>query len=381
MLVLPYRRQYTMKKEMIVKTFCSELITEQKRKNKVSIQGISTTLITTALNCAFVNESCKSSGMISKSQVIYRKLNGLTIIKLQESFRKQSIKFMKRLKIFSRNRKFIISFDETEEDYWGELNKNIDNLYIDNGCENPKAKHHYYYLAVAITSNDGTRYILDAKILKRGEYIEDVIYDMAKFIKKHLPIEVALFDRGFGWGVIYKLQKLKINYIVFWKKQGEWYKKYFDKMEDGEFFQLNRTSKYNRNMTNYKVKSNFILIKQLEYKDKKYDWIFATDLNLDSTEKYVKRYKKRWGIETIFRVNDKIRIYTTSTNPIIRYFLFLFTCFVYNVWKFFQSFIGEEFSRSNFCTVFTIYLFEMGLIKPIHHQQFKQIANKVDWIY
>ena len=368
-----------MKREVIDK-FCSEIISEEKRKNRITIPGISTTLITAALNCTYVNESCKSSGMVSKSQVIYRKLDHLSEDNLQKNFRKHSIKFIKMLKIFSRGKKFIISFDETEEDYYGELNKGEDNLYIHNGCDNPKAKYHYYYIAVAITGNDGSRYILDAKILKRGEYIEDVIYDMVKFIKEHLPIEVALFDRGFGWGVIYRLQELKVNYIVFWKKQGDWYKKYFANLKNGEFCFVKRKSKYNRNMTNYKVESNFVIVSQLEYDGKKYDWIFATNINLDTAEKYVKRYKKRWGIETIFRVNDKIRIYTTSTNPIIRYFLFLFTCFIYNVWKFFQFFIGDDFTLGNFRTVFTIYLFEKGLIRPFHYSKFELVVEQVRMI-
>ena len=363
-------------KEDLINKFCSGIIPEEKRKNKVTVSGISTTLITAAINHTYVNESCKSSGKISKSQVIYRKLKGVSKERMQKNFRKHSIKLMRMLKTFSRGRKFIISFDETEEDYYGELNKGEDNLYIHNGCDNPKAKYHYYYLAVGITGDDGTRYILDAKILKVGEYVEDVIYDMAKFIKKHLPIDVALFDRGFGWGVIYKLQELKINYIVFWKRQGGWYKKYFNKLNDGEFISIKREKlDYNRCMTNHKVVSNFIIVKQLEYDNKKYDWIFATNLNLDSAERYVKRYKKRWGIETIFRVNDKIRIYTTSTDPIIRYFLFLFTCFVYNVWKFFQFFIGKDFTLGNFCTVFIIYLYKMKLIQPIHYERFEQLVD------
>lgn len=361
-------------KKKKVNGFCKALIKEEDRKNRVTVTGISTTLVNAALNAAFVNETCKSTGMVSKSQVIYRKLDDKTINECQDSFREQTIKFMKMLKIFSRNRKFIISFDETEEDYWGELNKDEDNLYIHNGCENPKAKYHYYYMAVAITSNDGTRYILDGKILKRGEYIEDVVEDMCLFVKKHLPIDVALFDRGFGWGIIYKLKKIKINYLIFWKKQGSWYKKYLDGMEDGEMCNIKKSYKYNRDKSNYKVDSNFVIIKQCEYEGKKYDWIFATNLRLNNATKYVKRYKKRWGIETIFRVNDKIRIYTTSTNPVIRYFLFLFTCFVYNVWKNFQTFIGEDFTLANFKTNMIIYLTKHGMIYPKHFDRFEEIA-------
>ena len=92
------------------------------------------------------------------------------------------------------------------------------------------------------------------------------------------------------------------------------------------------------------------------------------------------RYKKRWGIETIFRVNDDIRIYTTSTNPINRYFLFLFTCFVYNVWKFFQIFLGSGFTLSNFRNSMTIFMFDEEIINPIHYKKFKSIALNLFWL-
>jgi len=369
-----------MKKKEVVNQFCAELITEEERKNKVTIKGISSTLIKAATDCAFVNESCKSTGEVSKSQVIYRKLDDKTIIKLQESFRNQTIRFLKVLKIFNRNRKFIISFDETEEDYYGKVDKFEDNLYIHEGCDNPKAKYHYYYMTAAITGTDGERYILDAKILKRGEYKEDVVKDMTAFIKQHLSIEVVLFDRGFGWGVIKVLQELNVNYLVFWKKQGSWYKKYLTELKDGEMCKINKKYRYNRDKSVFKLQSDFVIIKNHKYKDKMYDWIFATNLKLKSAQKYVMRYKKRWGIETIFRVNDKIRIYTTSTNPIIRYFLFLFTCFVYNVWKFFQIFLGKEFTLSNFCNSMTIFMFDKKIINPIHYGEFKRIAKNIKWM-
>ena len=119
-----------------------------------------------------------------------------------------------------------------------------------------------------------------------------------------------------------------------------------------------------------------MLIKQHKYENKKYDWIFATNLNKKSAKKYIIRYKKRWGIETIFRVTDDIRIYTTSTNPIIRYFLFMFTCFVYNVWKFFQSFMGEGFTLANFSTNMSKFMIEREMIMPKHYKEFIPIFTK-----
>src|SRR3989338_4707784 len=198
---------------------------------------------------------------------------------------------------------------------------------------------------------------------------------MIKSVKEQIRIECVLFDRGFGWGVIYKLQQLKVTYIVFWKKQGSWYKEPLKKLKKGEFCEIDKRYKYKRNKSVYWVTSKFVIVKQLKYEDKEFDWIFATNLNKKSAEKYVKWYKKRWGIETIFRVTDDIRVYTTSTNPTIRHFLFMFTCFVYNVWKFFQFFI-DDLTLANFSTNMNKFMVEIEMIKPKHYKEFTSVFTK-----
>src|SRR3990167_4487821 len=258
-----------MEKEEIIVRFSKNIFDEYKRKNAVTVTNISAALIEAALGSAFVNESCKSTGEISKSQIIYRKLD-LSLNEIEFKFRENANKFLNLLKIYSRNRKFILSFDETEDPFYGKFNKSEDNLYLhDLIYETKGAKYCYKYLTLAITCNNGIRYILDGIILKRGDYVEDYVYEMIKYVKENIKIEVVLFDRGFGWGVIYKLKELKVNYMVFWKKQGSWYKKYFKGMKNGEYCEIVRNYKYNRNKTNYKIESKFVLIKQHKYKDKK----------------------------------------------------------------------------------------------------------------
>src|SRR3989338_8102109 len=345
-----------MEKRELINQFTEQIVDFAPRKNGPTSQQITNTLVTAALNLAFVNESCKSTGQVSKSQVIYRKLKNTTIENIQECFQKLVTKFLLLLKIFSRNRKFLLSFDTTKEAFYGDFSKAEDKLYLHEGSIVRESEYYYEHLTVVITCNNAARYIIDGVIIPIGAYIENYVKEMIIFIKKTIQPELFLFDRGFtSWALINTLKKLNVPYMIFWRKEGNWYKKYFNKLKDGELIKLSRKGK------------------QYEYDGKKYDWIFATNINLKTAENYIKRYKKRWGIETIYRVTDDIRAYTTSTKAIIRYFLFMFTCLVYNVWKFFQTFIGEEFTLANFKTNMTIFMAKTGKIYPTHYDKFEEL--------
>jgi len=364
-------------KNKIINQFSKQLIVEENRKNKVTTMQITSTLITSAINLAFVNESCKSTGQITKSQVIYRKLKNKSCDDIQACFHNINLRFLKFLKIFSRNRKLIVSFDTTKEAFYGEQSKAEDKKYLHEGSIINESNFYYEYLTCSITSNNVSKYILDAIIIPCGYYVEDYVKKMIEFVKQHLVIDVVLFDRGFSsWGLIYELNKLGVKFMIFWRKSGEWYKDDFESLKDGEFKRILREKKYNRNKSNYKVTCQFVLIKQFEYEKKKYDWIFATNLCKNKSEDYVKRYKKRWCIETIYRITDDIRIFTTSTNAITRCFLFAFTCFIYNVWRFFQTFLGEKFTLSNFKTCTIIFMAENKIINPKQYKDYEKIATK-----
>lgn len=366
-----------MDKHELINKFSKSLIVAEQRKNAVTPVAITSTLITAALNIAFVNESCKSSGKVSKSQVIYRKIKDHTLDEIRASFKKEILRFLRLLKMFSRNRKYLVSFDTTKEAFYGEYAKAEDKIYLHQGEIAKESKFYYEFLTCTINGNTLSKYILDGIIVPVGFYVEDYVYEMTKFIIESLSVDVVLFDRGFtSWGVIYKLNQLNVRFIIFWRREGDWYQKYFDELQEGEFKRIIRKKKYNRNKTNYDVTSYFVLIKQLEYEGKKFDWIFATNLDRKKAEDYIKRYKKRWGIETIYRVTDDIRIYTTSTNAIIRYFLFMFTCLVYNIWRYFQMFLGERFTLSNFKVNMIIFMTKTGKIYPKHFDEFEKIANK-----
>jgi hypothetical protein len=88
---------------------------------------------------------------------------------------------------------------------------------------------------------------------------------------------------------------------------------------------------------------------------KGFDCFFATNIQYEKIFRYVRYYKKRWVIETNFRVQDEVKIRTKSPIPMIRFALFVFECLLYNVWQFFKGRV--PFRR------FVNILFRMSIIK------------------
>ena len=88
------------------------------------------------------------------------------------------------------------------------------------------------------------------------------------------------------------------------------------------------------------------------------------------------RNKKRWGIETIYRITDDLRVYTTSTNCVVRYFLFMFTCLVYNIWRFFKMYLGEDFTLANYKICMIIFMAKHGMTYLKHYNKLEIIAER-----
>ena len=63
--------------------------------------------------------------------------------------------------------------------------------------------------------------------------------------------------------------------------------------------------------------------------------LFATDISLniasDILKKIPEEYRKRWNIETGYRLKNAFKIRTCSKSPIVRTLFFLIQCLLYNI--------------------------------------------------
>lgn len=312
-------------------------------------------LITAALTPDFVNNTSKKTQPAPNGQTVFNRLLGCTHEKIELAFNKIMESLFKKIKPFLRNRRLILAFDTTYEPFYGDPNAN--NFWIHDyrpvrgciGC--------FTFITVSIVVGE-QKFILGNLPVPRHWNKADYVEKLIKLARRYVVIEACLFDRGFdSYELIHRLKKLRVGYQIFWKKDKKretWLTKELKKLKPRQMKEYIKENGYFfKNKTKYYVRTRFVIIKQYKYKEDEqaYDWVFATNRKLKSQMWYIRGYKCRWGIETVFRVTGDIRIKTTATDEVKRYFLFAFCCLLYNLWKFANMFLEVKITFQTFVFV------------------------------
>ena len=90
----------------------------------------------------------------------------------------------------------------------------------------------------------------------------------------------------------------------------------------------------NKEKTVFRGETTLAFLKQIFDKksEKFYDWAFATNQSTINLDYIIPTYKKRWRIETGFRVQDEARISSKSIDPRIRFFFFAYEQILQLLW-------------------------------------------------
>jgi len=225
----------------------------------------------------------------------------------------------------------ILAFDYTDEDFYGE----VQGFDIHGWTGKDAITGHFKFLTCSIISDDIPEKIPLISIpIKIGHYKSSVILHCLSLIKEHIgKIELIIFDRGFyDNDLMFELTKWGYPFLIFVKKLEE-YKQLFEELEEEKTIFVHNYA-VNKNQSNYDCEKYLAFLKQIydPRSDKCYDWIFATNVEKIALGDLLTTYKKRWRIETQFRVQDEAIIKCKSKDMKIRYFLFLFEQMLQTIW-------------------------------------------------
>ena len=242
--------------------------------------------------------------------------------------------YIKRLseKFDWKNKKFVLAFDYTDEEFYGE----VQGLDIHGWKKEGAITGKFKFLTCSIVSDNIPQKIpLLSLPIQIGHYKSYVISHMLSLLKPLLgEVKLLLFDRGFyDKDLMYELIQLKYPFLIFVPKHKD-KKEILYPLEEGERFTVLWNGEVNKDKSNYQFEFYLTFMKQIYSRraDTCFDWVFATNIDTISLDEIIRIYRKQWRIETGFRVQDEAQIKCKSTETKIRYFLFMFEQMLQTQW-------------------------------------------------
>jgi len=198
----------------------------------------------------------------------------------------------------------------------------------------------------------GTSYFVQfatLEIVEKGERLSLKAMPVTPFKKKERAVEELLgfasklgikiqrlyFDRAFPTTPIIKvLGRFDVDWIAAFKKYDKVKAAIKDAHRNGGFVR-----EYEMGPKNNTVSFNLVLVKSKKYPDpkakvtEKYS-VFATNLSTkeDERERLTEFYRKRWGIETGYRVKKEFKIRTSTRVYSMKILFFFLSVAMYNLW-------------------------------------------------
>ena len=266
----------------------------------------------------------------NKTDTVYLKIKDALISMTTHAY----LSYTKRLSnnLSLSEKEVILAFDYTEEDFYGD----VQGFDIHGWTGKDAVEGHFKFLTCSIISDDIPEKIpLISVPISLGHYKSSVVLHCLSLIKECVgKINLILFDRGFyDKDLMYELTKLNYPYLIFVPKHKD-KKEILYPMKIGEQVAIYNDFTVNKNQSKYAGENILIFLKQIydPRSDKSYDWVFATNVEYVLLENIIITYKKRWRIETQFRVQDEARIRCKSKDMKIRYFFFLFEQMLQTIW-------------------------------------------------
>lgn len=239
-----------------------------------------------------------------------------------------------------KNKGAMLALDYTEEDFYGD----VQGLDIHGWKKGEAITGKFKFLTCNLISDEIPEKIPLISIpIQIGHNMSYAVIYCIKAIEPYIgQINLILFDRGFySKELMYELQQFNLPYLILARKgkDDNYITEELAKMQKNEKKITLHTYDLNKDKTYYEFESKLVFLKSIFTKtlNKEIDWVFVTNLNEVQLDTIIQTYRKRWRIETGYRVQDEATIKCKSKEMKIRYFLFLFQQLLQAQWACFYK--------------------------------------------
>ena len=241
-----------------------------------------------------------------------------------ELFEKQFYKMFPKAKKGKKYKAIVIIDTHEQETYSKEKRTSKD---IKAGKHKNGTNYFFKYMTMQVIVNDKV-ITLGIRFHRREEGQSKHVDALIQIAKKFIKIKVALLDRGFrDVEILNNLEYRQAPVLMPFIKDSK-AEKCLEELGKKNF----KAVKFW--MTNKKGESADVKLLMIRLSNGK-EIGFYTTLNgtwFHSANYYLNLYKKRWNIETGYRLQNMFLAKTTSINDVIRFFYFCYACAMHNLW-------------------------------------------------
>ena len=280
--------------------------------------------------CADIFESARTISYIetigNKADTLNKYVKWSDMRFLKRAYELQVRDFLQKLKI----KNVELAIDGKKDLYYGENGDlNVRQIKHEHGADEA-----WEYIVISIIHP--VKVPLMAHPYKQGDDVDKICIELLEYARS-LPITITkvLFDRGFYHAHLIdylesRKKKRPLPYLIFVPKNDAM--KYYISQTKGSFGVFHHLMEYTKEKSSWKSETTIVVCKNVgkNKEGEPYDWVFAT--NLKPSFSLVKQYRRRWNIETGFRIMEEGKIKTKSNNPLVHFFYFLVRALLTLVW-------------------------------------------------
>ncbi len=237
--------------------------------------------------------------------------------------------------------KIDLSIDTHDWMYYGDTD---DEMVL--GTQAKNGTSYAYKFATINIVEKGIRFTLKALPIRDYPEICNTIEELIKYAMQKVRIRRIYLDRGFyEVPIVRMLKRLGVNFVIQAKKSTG-ITAVIEENRDKKVIAMDYKMYRKRKAPSGKEVVKLFILPHRRKKKERVCFVTNLDVNEKNAKKYAEGYRKRWGIETSYRVKkEAFRPKTTSKNYAIRLFFFLFSVCLYNLWILINIVLGVVLYR------------------------------------
>lgn len=242
-----------------------------------------------------------------------------------ELYLKQFYKLFPKSKKKNKRYKAIIIIDAHEQETYSQDRRT--SKAIRGGKHKNGTNFFFKYLTMQVMIKDKI-INLGIRFYSREDQQRELVDELIRYAKEHVKIEVVLLDRGFrDASLLNNLEYREAPLLMPCVKDAK-AEKCFEELQNKQF----KTKRLV--ITNSKKEGANVTLLMIRLSNDKevgfYTTLFGTWFH--SARYYLDLYKKRWNIETGYRLQNMFLPKTTSIEKVVRFFYFCYAVAMHNLW-------------------------------------------------